>query len=144
MSSWRYSCSATPGLRASASRRRCPSFHSWRACSTAVAAMRPHTLAPAAATRDVHAAPVGPERFELRPDPVAELVAGLCEREGEMRGQPLQPLWRSRPADAEIERAAAVGADAIARELLSDLPLSLGRAPEAGSERRVGGGLVAP
>src|SRR5262245_65727923 len=141
MSSWRYSCSAVAGLRASASRRRCPSFHSWRACSTAVAAMRPHTLAPAASTRDVHAAAVGPERFELCANPVAELVAGLREREGEVRVEALQPLWRSCPADAEVERAAAVGADAITRELPPDLPLALSRVLEAGGEHRVGGCL---
>ena len=56
------------------------------------------------------AASLRPERLDLREDPLAELVAGTGEGEGDVRMEALEAAAAPRAADAVLERRAAVAA----------------------------------
>ena len=74
----------------------------------------------------------GQRRLDLGEDPLAELVAGPGEREGDVGVQALQAAVPAGPADAELERGTVVRALAARRELAPDARAAP-RSPARGS-----------
>src|SRR5205823_8816262 len=73
------------------------------------------------------AASFGPAGLDLGEDPLPELVAGPCEREGRVRVQALEraPGSPAGAADAEAQRGPAVAPRHARGELVPDPPLLL-------------------
>src|SRR5581483_4972460 len=90
------------------------------------------------------AAPLGPERLDLRDDPRPELVAGTGERVGGVGVQALQAAAPARAGDAEVERGAAVPSLLPAGELAAHAALLLVGGGEARRELRLGAHGLAP
>jgi hypothetical protein len=85
-----------------------------------------------------------PNGLDLGQDPLAEQVARVRERVGDVGVQALEPARVGTAADAEVERRTAVSADLAARELTTEPPLLLGRAVEVVGELGVVVDGVAP
>ena len=73
---------------------------------------------------------LGPERLQLGQDPLAELVAGVREREGCVRVQALEAAGPARAADAKVERRTLVAARAPRGQAAPDRTLLLLRSSQ--------------